>query len=342
VNTHNLCLLGFGNVGKALVRLLIEKQAPLRDQYGIDWRIAGVASRRLGWIAAPDGLDPEALLRGEFPASLPDLSADPVRQWLEAARSDVLFEISSLNAQTGQPAIHHLRTALECGAHAITANKGPIVHAYRELRDLAARCGKRFMFESTVMDGAPIFSLFRSALPATNIVRFRGILNSTTNYILTRMEAGLNFEDAVREAQEIGIAETDPSADVDGWDATVKVAALATVLMDSPLDPNSIERSGIRGLTGAAVQAALAEGFRYKLVCTAERGDAGQLRARVGMEKLSLTDPLASVAGTSSLVHFETDVLPGLTLTEHNPGPRTTAYGLLADFINALRPEGGS
>ena len=339
MNIHHLCLLGFGNVGKALVRLLIEKQASLHDQYGIDWRIAGVASRHLGWIAAPDGLDPEALLRGEFPASLADLSADPVRQWLEAAQSDVLFEISSLNAQTGQPAIHHLRTALEYGAQAITANKGPIVHAYRELRDLAVRCGKRFMFESTVMDGAPVFSLFRSALPAANIVRFRGILNSTTNYILTRMEAGLDFDAAVREAQEIGIAETDPSADVDGWDATVKVAALATVLMDSPLDPNSIERSGLRGLTGEAVQAALSEGFRYKLVCTAERDDAGQLRARVGMEKVSLTDPLASVTGTSSLVHFETDVLPGLTLTEHNPGPKTTAYGLLADFVNALRTQ---
>lgn len=339
VKIHNLCLLGFGNVGKALVRLLIEKSATLRDRYGLDWRITGVASRRLGWIAAPEGLDPEGLLRAEFPGPLPAPGAAAVRGWLEAAQADVLFENSSLNAQTGQPALDHIRAALEYGAHAITANKGPIVHAYRELRDLAARCGKRFMFESTVMDGAPVFSLFRDALPAANVTRFRGILNSTTNFILTRMEAGLDFEAAVREAQAIGIAETDPSADVDGWDAAVKVAALATVLMDSPLDPTRVERSGIRGLTSQAVQAARAEGTRYKLVCTAERDGAGQLRARVGMEKVSLADPLAAVAGTSSLVHFETDVLPGLTLTEHNPGPNTTAYGLLADLINALRAE---
>ncbi|MCC7207479.1 MAG: homoserine dehydrogenase [Anaerolineae bacterium] len=337
MKTYNLCLLGFGNVGKALLRLLVEKRATLRDRYGFDWQITGVASRRLGWIAAPDGLDPETLLRGELPAPMADTGADPVRAWLDRARADVLFENSSLNAQTGQPAIHHLRTALELGAHAITANKGPIVHAYHDLRDLALQHGKRFMFESTVMDGAPIFSLFRDALPAASIVRFRGILNSTTNYILTRMEAGLDFDAAVREAQAIGIAETDPSADVDGWDATVKVTALATVLMDSPLDPAQVERSGIRGLTGEAVQEALAQGFRYKLVCTAERDEAGSIRARVGMEKVSLTDPLASVMGTSSLVHFETDVLPGLTLTEHNPGPKTTAYGLLADLINALR-----
>lgn len=339
MKTYNLSLLGFGNVGKALVRLLIEKRDMLHDRYGIDWQITGVASRRLGWIAGPDGLDPDALLRGEFPASLADSGADPVRRWLETARADVLFENSSLNAETGQPAIHHLRTALDMGAHAITANKGPIVHAYRELRDLARQRGKRFLFESTVMDGAPIFSLFRDALPAATIVRFRGILNSTTNYILTRMEAGLDFDAAVREAQAIGIAETDPSADVDGWDATVKVVALATVLMDSPLDPARVERSGIRGLTSQAVRDALADGFRYKLVCTAERDGDGAIRARVGMEKVSLTDPLASVAGTSSLVHFETDVLPGLTLTEHNPGPKTTAYGLLADFVNALGTE---
>lgn len=333
---HNLCLLGFGNVGQALARLLVEKTDDLRERYGIRWRITGVATRRLGWIADPDGLDVASVLAGEFPPSLPN---SDVRAWLRTARASVLFENTSLDAQTGQPAIDHLRAALEMGAHAITANKGPVVHAYRDLRDLAARHERRFLFESTVMDGAPIFSLFRAALPGATLQRFRGILNSTTNFILTEMEAGLSFDEAVRKAQAIGIAETDPSADADGWDAAVKVAALITVLMDVPFSPAEVQRSGIREVTSEAIRAALAAGERYKLVCTAGRDSAGQVQASVGLARVPLADPLASVSGTSSLVHFETDVLPGLTITEHNPGPTTTAYGLLADFINAARGD---
>lgn len=339
MKTYNLCLLGFGNVGRALAKLLQTKSAELRARYSITWQLTGVATRRMGWIAASDGLDVSALLAGEI--SSPTTSSS-VRNWLNAAHADVLFEITSLNAETGQPAIDNLRTALDNGVHAITANKGPIVHAYRELRDLATAKGKQFMFESTVMDGAPIFSLFRDALPATNVLRFRGILNSTTNYILTEMEAGLSFEEAVHKAQSIGIAETDPSADIDGWDAAVKVAALATVLMDIPLKLENIDRRGIRGLSAQEVRAARAAGHPYKLVCRAERVfDEGKLHieSTIRPEQVALTDPLASVGGTSSLVHFETDTLAGLTITEHNPGPDTTAYGLLADFINAVRAE---
>jgi homoserine dehydrogenase len=218
----------------------------------------------------------------------------------------------------------------------VTANKGPVVYAYKALRDLAAARGRRFMFESTVMDGAPIFSLFRESLPAANLLRFRGILNSTTNFILTEMEAGRSFEEAVKQAQVIGIAETDPSADIDGWDAAVKVAALVTVLMDLPLKPADIQREGIRALTGEQVRAARLEGKPYKLVCCAER-EGDQVRASICPEQVPLSDPLSAVSGTSSLVHFETDMLTGLTITEHDPSPETTAYGMLADFINAVK-----
>jgi homoserine dehydrogenase len=248
----------------------------------------------------------------------------------------VVFEITSLDPETGQPAIDHIRAALEYGAHVVTANKGPIVHAYTELRDLAASKGRRFLFEATVMGGAPIFSLFREALPAAHLKRFRGILNSTTNVILTEMENGLSFEDGVKRAQDMGIAETDPSADVDGWDATVKVAALATVLMGVRLRPQDVQREGIRGLTGEAVRAARAEGRPYKLVCQAERTDDGRVVARVHPEQVSLSDPLASVRGSTSLVHFELDTLHGLTLSEQDADVVTTAYGLLADLIIAV------
>jgi homoserine dehydrogenase len=306
---------------------------------GTDWQITGIASRRLGWIADPNGLD-LALLTGSSAisrANFPDETTQPtnVRDWLRAAAADVLFEATSLNVDTGQPAVDHLRAALEHGAHAITANKGPIVYAYEQLRQLAITQRKRFLFESTVMDGIPIFSLFQENLPTIRLQGFRGILNSTTNVILSAMEEGLTFDDALKRAQEIGVAETDATHDIDGWDAAVKVAALVIVLMGEKLRLSDVRRHGIRQLTGEQVREAQAAGTPYKLVCRAERTPTGVV-ARVGPERLPLSDPLANVAGTSSIVYFETDIFPGLCITEDNPGLFATAYGMLADFIRAV------
>ncbi len=330
----NLALVGFGNVGRAFVRLLQEKEHELCERYQLDCRLTGVASRRLGWIAAPDGLDLAAILAGRWPARPAGLPSN-VREWLRAARADVLLEASSLNRHNGQPAIEHLQAALEAGAHAISANKGPIVYAYDALRELARKSGKRFLFESTVMDGTPIFSLFRETLPVAELRGFRGILNSTTNVVLTQMEAGLSLEQAVKKAQEIGVAETDPSDDLDGWDAAVKVAALVIVLMGVPLRLEEIERQGIRSLDAAAVQAARTAGKPFKLVCRAERAD-NRVVASVRPERLPLSDPLASLDGTTSCLHFDLDVF-GLTITEHKPGVVATAYGLLADLVRAVQ-----
>jgi homoserine dehydrogenase len=346
MKTYNLALLGFGNVGRALAGLLKTKTAELRDRYGIGWKITGVASRRIGWLANPDGFDVDDLLAGNFQSAISQIPEaerrgrnpqSEIRGWLSASRADVLFENSSLNPHTGQPAIDYVKAGLEHGAHVVTANKGPVVHAYRELRDLAAAKGKRFLFEAAVMGGAPVFSLFREALPAANLKRFRGILNSTTNLILTEMEAGLSFEQAVKKAQDLGIAETDPSADVDGWDAAVKVSALATVLMDAPLKPQDVQREGIRGLTQEMVQAARRAGRPFKLVCQAARGDDGRVTASVRPEQVPSGDPLAPVNGASSIITFEMDTIYGLTLGEQNPDAITTAYGPLADFVTAVR-----
>jgi homoserine dehydrogenase len=254
--------------------------------------------------------------------------------WLDTAQPDVVFEATSLNVETGQPAIDHIRGALEHGAHAITANKGPVVHAYEELRDLAACRGKQFLFESTVMDGIPIFSLFRNTLPAIEVKGFKGILNSTTNVILTGMERGLSFDESLGQAQQLGVAETDASYDIDGWDAAVKVAALVNVIMGVRLPPQEVEREGIRRLTGDAVRSARKSGMPFKLICRAQR-NASQVCASVRSEQIPLTDPMALVAGTSSIIQFETDIFPGLTITEENPGIYATAYGMLADFIRA-------
>jgi homoserine dehydrogenase len=325
-----------GNVNRTLFRLLQKKDRELRER-GIAWRIAGVATRRMGWIADANGVDVEPLLSDH--ASAQSRAGVPaphdVREWLRLAKADVLFEATSLSPRDGQPAIDHIRAALEMGAHAITANKGPIVHAYEELRSLAVAKGRRFLFESTVMDGVPVFALFRDNLPVVHLHGFRGILNSTTNVILSGMEEGLSFDESLARAQKIGIAETDPSNDIDGWDAAVKVAALIRVLMEVPIRLDEIKREGIGRLSGESVRAARADGRPYKLVCRAQRTDQG-VTATVRPEQVPLSDPLAWVAGTSSIVYFETDIFPGLAITENNPGLETTAYGMLADFVRAV------
>ncbi|MBZ5666527.1 MAG: homoserine dehydrogenase [Acidobacteriia bacterium] len=333
-------LAGFGNVNRTLVELLQRKKNELRDRHGIEWRITGVGSRRIGWRVNADGFDVAELLGARNPGASSGWRGQECPRytdWLQAAQPDVVFEATSLNVEGGQPAIDHIRAALDHGAHAITANKGPVVHAYEELRELAARRGKQFLFESTVMDGIPIFSLFRNTLPAIEVKGFKGILNSTTNVILTGMEQGLSFDESLRHAQQLGVAETDASYDIDGWDAAVKVAALVNVIMGVRFPPQKVEREGIRGLSGEAVRSARKSGMPYKLVCRAQRTESG-VSASVRPEQIPLTDPMALVGGTSSIIQFETDIFPGLTITEENPGLYATAYGMLADFIRAVTP----
>jgi homoserine dehydrogenase len=306
----------------------------LRRRYDVRWRLTGMATRRAGWVADPDGLNPLAILNGHWPAT-PASAPRNVREWLERSRADVLFEASSLDVQTGQPAIDHLKTALELGAHAITANKGPLVHAFRELAAMAHDKAKKFLYEATVMDGVPIFSLFPLGLPAAEMRGFSGVLNSTTNVVLTEIEKGRSFDEAVKRAQAMGIAETDPAADLDGWDSAFKLATLVNVLMGVPVKLEQIQRTGIRELSEEKIRSARASGMRYKLVCRAERrGDSAT--CSVQPELLLASDPLANLEGSSSAIRFELDVF-GLSLVEHNPGVEATGYGLLADFLRAVK-----
>ncbi|HZC65205.1 MAG TPA: homoserine dehydrogenase [Candidatus Dormibacteraeota bacterium] len=322
-------------MGRALLRQLIAKETELRRRYDVRWRLAGVATRRNGWVANSDGLNPIAILNGHFPSPTTGAQPQNFREWLERCRADVLFEASSLEVQTGQPAIDHIRTALEMGAHAITANKGPIVHAFRELAAVAQQAKKQFLYEATVMDGAPIFSMFPMGLPATELRGFTGVLNSTTNVVLTEIEKGRSFAEAIRRAQTLGVAETDPTADLDGWDAAVKVAALAIVLMGIPVKLEQIQRSGIRELSEEKIRSCRAAGMRYKLVCRAERRGDG-VDCSVKPELLLAGDPLANLEGTSSAIRFDLDVF-GLSIVEQNPGIEATGYGLLADFVRAVK-----
>ncbi len=342
---YKLAFIGFGNVARNLARLLERKRIRLEKDYGITFSVTGIATGRHGFAVNPNGLDlQKALSLVEAGESILPLSSFKVEDSLaviQKSQADVLFENSPVNVETGQPALDHIRTALHLGMHAITANKGPVVHGYRELTDLAAVKGKTFRFESTVLGGSPVFSVFREAFPAAELRGFKGIINATTNVILSRMERGESFDDAVKFCQSIGLAETDPTNDVDGWDAAIKVAALVTVLMDTPFTPQMVNPTGIRGITPEMIEQAKAEGKRWKLVASARR-DGDQIVASVAPELVSPSSPLYGMMDSSTGLSFETDVLPFYSITvSESPnmrgGPEETAYGLFADFVNIAR-----
>jgi homoserine dehydrogenase len=188
-----------------------------------------------------------------------------------------------------------------------------------------------------VADGLPVFSLFREVLPLTRLLRFRGLLNGTTSVILASIEQGMDWDEAIKAAQDLGIAETDPSADIEGWDAAVKVVALATVLMDIPLKLEQVERVGIRSLSAEQIRWARAQGRPYKLISRFDRDATGLLTASVRPEQVDSASLFGSASPEALLLQFETDTIPELTLMEDHAGPYTTAYGLLSDFIYATR-----
>lgn len=337
----NVALLGFGNVGRALAALLIRKEAALRQGYGLSVRVVGISTGRHGQAIDRDGIALQAALEAvEQGAGLdgPGGAVEDVGQFVAECGADLVFESIPTNPHDGQPALGFARAILGSGVHLVTANKGPVAFGYRELSALAAQRGVGFFFESTVMDGAPVLGVGREGLPAAQVRRIRGIFNSTTNYILTRMEQeDRSFDEALAAAQAIGIAETDPTLDIDGWDSSIKTVILANVLMGADLRPADVDRQGIRGLALADVQQASAAGERIRLLCEAERGEGGRVSARVYPDRVPFQAVEATITGTTSIVDFETDTLPRLTMIEHDPGPTTTAYGMLADMVNIAR-----
>jgi homoserine dehydrogenase len=336
-----IALLGFGNVHRALARLLLRKADVLRDDYDLAISVTGIATHSRGFAIDPAGLDLalalELVTTGQTLDSLHQ--GDPVPDTLAliaACPADLVMEATWLDPRSGQPATDYVRAALQAGRHVVTANKGPVAYAYRELRDLARQQDRGFFFESTVMDGAPVLGIGREALLATEIRRIRGILTSTANYVLTCLEHGISFDDAVSQAQEIGVAEADPATDLEGWDSAVKITVLANVIMGADLRPSDVDRSGISATTITDAQAAVAASERIKLICEAVR-DGDTVRASVRPMRLPFSDPLSQVQQTSSAATFESDTLHHLTLVEGEPDPTTTAYGMLVDMINILR-----
>ena len=329
-----LLLAGFGNVGRRLVEILAEREAypGLAD---LEVSIVAVTTGRHGAWADSAGLAPKTILetyrtRGGFPGALDTLDA------VRTLDFDVLVELSPLSiAGRGEPAISHVREALRRGRHVVSANKGPVAWACRELQALARDKGVRFLHEATVMDGAPVFNLGRHCLRGNRILGLDGVLNSTTNVVLGEMDRGASLDEAVAKAQAMGIAEADPSADLEGWDAAVKLAALANVLMDADLTPERIERQGISHLTPGDLAAARSRNRRIKLVCEATRSDQS-VRGCVSVQELEPGHPFAAVDGADSILRLHTDLLGRLVIAEDGPDLSTTAYGVIADLLELM------
>lgn len=345
----DVALVGFGNVGRRFARLLEERRELLRDACALECRIVGIATRRHGCTFDPHGVDVARAGRrvegGEPIASRADgggASAVDVIRSLAGSRAAarIVIETTTLDVAAGQPAILHVETAIAAGCHVITANKGPAAFAYRRLSGRAAAAGVSFLFEAAVMDGVPIFSLVRETMPAIEVRGFRGVVNSTTNYILTALEEGEAFEPALARMQADGIAEADASLDVDGWDAAAKTAALANALMNADVTPHMIHRVGIGPATGAAARAARARGNRLRLVAAASRTNGGGVEASVQPVELEPGDVLAGLTGMANALVLNTDLLGRVGVTQFEGGLTQTAYGLLADLVTVRRRLG--
>jgi homoserine dehydrogenase len=331
-----LCFMGLGSVGRELIKLIDRKRDDVQARYDLSFKIVGIATGRHGILVDPQGIDHDYALSGEWVDRAWPSTEENRLKMIRECGADALVEMSPINRDTGRPALDYLELALNLGMHAITANKGPVVHGYRHLSALAKQQRKAFLFEATVMDGFPLLNLYRECLPATRVLSFRGVLNSTTNLILTLMEESRSFEEAVKHAQEIGIAETDPSNDIDGWDSAVKVCVLSNVLMGADIRPWDVDRAGIRAITIEMIKQAQLARRKWRLLCTAEwAGD--KLAARVAPEEVSANDPLFRLYGTTSAIQIKTDTLNQLTLLETAPTPAQTAFGVLADLISAAR-----
>ncbi|MBQ6401134.1 MAG: homoserine dehydrogenase [Firmicutes bacterium] len=331
MNTIRIALIGYGNVGQAFARMLRRRDEYIRETFDTEAAITAICTRRLGGVTDPAGIDTEHLTDDRFDRSLDALTI------IRGGEYDVMVELTPINIKTGQPATDHVRTALSLKKHVITANKGPVAWAYRELRDLAREQGVCFCHEATVMDGVPVYNLAKETLMGCRITEIQGILNATTNFILTKMEQGMSFDDAVAEGRRQGFVEADPSMDIDGWDAAAKLTALMNVLMDVHITPMDIDRTGISEITKADLDEAAARGKRIKLLCHGRMEDSRP----VGTVRPTLVDAdhiAAIMDTTASYVTVTTDLMGGVTVIEEPFEPEIdhTAYGVLSDLLRIL------
>lgn len=337
-----LLLLGYGHVARSFLPLLATRSKWLEDHLAIQPIISGIGSRSQGLYIYPPGIDAGTLAReqdasGWFKGAGERVEdAEEFIQAGKAAGASLLIELTTLNPQSGQPALDHIRSALRAGIDVVTANKGPIAYGQAELQTLAQQHSVQLRYESTVMDGLPIFNLAQFALQAAGIQAFRALLNTTSSLVLSMIEQGYSREAAIQKAQELGIAEADPWHDLDGWDAVMKTTILANTLLEGGLTPHMVERVGIRDLTADEIRAAALAGSPLRLVSQAQRKQ-GVLTAEVRPRNINTDDILHIGRGTTSVISLETEAMGTITLVEHEPTTLQTAYGVFSDLITILQ-----
>ena len=330
-----IALIGFGVVGQGFAKILQDTQQRLRGKHQFESTIVAVATRSRGTLYNPDGLSLSNLLDSIQQGSLksyPD-GSNLQRDWdvakiISESNADVVVEVSPSNFEDAQPALDYIRLALENGKHVVTANKGPIALAYSELEQKAQDVNKQLLFEGTVMAGTPSLQMSMGSLAGCEILEARGILNGTTNYILTQMESGMEYADALKQAQELGYAETDPTADVEGWDAAGKVLILSAVLFGKTITMDDVDVQGITQITSADIQAAKQAGERWKLIATATPTGGS-----VQPMRLPITDPLAGVGGATNALTLDTDLMGEVTIIGAGAGKIETGYAILSDLF---------
>jgi len=335
-----IALLGFGNAGQAFAKMLLAKEEKIEKVYDTKILVTAIATGSKGNLVKATGVDLVRALDdvekyGKF-KNEDELVSLSTMEIVEQADYDAIAEMTPLNIFTGQPAISHIEGAFTRGKHAITANKGPIAWKYKELKELARQKGVKFFYETTVMDGTPVFNLVEKTLPLAEVTEVSGILNSTTNFILEEMAAGCDYEDIMERGRQLGFVEADPAMDIEGYDAAAKITALLNVLMDADITPDKVDRKGIENITMADIEEAAAEGKVIKLLCRGYRDESGCVVAKVAPEKVDKGDLLATVNSTTSIVSITTDMMKTVTVVEHEPEIEQTAFGVFGDLMRIL------
>lgn len=334
---HDIALIGFGGVNRALAEIIRDRGESLADDLGFSLRVVAITDLRFGSLMQSDGIDLAAVLAmsaDEDFAGMPGGHADPRNDdVIRRTTADIVVEATFTNPIDGEPGISHVRTALASGKSVTTTNKGPVALAGRELTRIADENGVRFEYEGSVMSGTPVLRLATETMKGLRISRIQGILNGTSNFVLGRMEHGASLDEAVAEAQALGYAEADPTADIEGSDVQLKVVILANELLGAALTTADVPRTGISAITPSDVISAAADGERWKLVGTVERDESGTVTASVRPLSLAADHPLAGISGATNAVAFTTDLLGTVTVSGPGAGRMETAYALLSDII---------
>ncbi len=339
MRTTRLVMVGLGNVGRRLLELIELKRELLRARFDFQFVVVGAADTS-GAVVAGDGLDIAEILRLKRShkgiAAYPKLGRPemPPLDFILAADADVLVELSLTNLKDGEPGLGTIRTALTHKMNVVTANKGPLVLAYQELAALAQANGARLLHSAAVTGGLPTLNIGTRDLGTTVIEKFEGIVNGTTNYILSRMSEGQTYGGALKHAQDIGMAEADPSLDVDGWDAANKLVIIANAVLQRPTTLKDVTVEGIRGVTPDDLRAAEAHRQVIKLLALAERvGNDYHLSVRP--TRLDKVRPLANVGAGMMAVIYHTDINGTIfaSIEEHDPYP--TSAAVLRDMVQA-------